>query len=106
MNERGAPVQTEPQKIRLTLSGQAKRYARSDAPLEARLMAARGAVPLPPLDLATVLFALLHDPETEVKETAAASLQELPDSVCSAVLSGDAHPAGHNRRHHRRAASW
>ena len=86
-------METEPQKIRLKLSAQAERYARADAPLEARMMAARGAVPLPPLDLATVLFALLHDPDPEVKETAGASLIELPDGVCSTVLSGDAHPA-------------
>jgi hypothetical protein len=86
-------VETEPQKIQLELSAQAERYARSDAPREARLMAARGALPLPPIDLASVLFALLHDPDAEVKELASVSLAGLPDGVCSAVLSGEAHPA-------------
>jgi hypothetical protein len=86
-------VETEPQKIQLTLSAQAERYARSDAPREARLMAARGALPLPPIDLTSVLFALLHDPDAEVKELASESLAGLPDGVCSAVLSGDTHPA-------------
>ena len=83
----------QPQKIRLNLSPQAERYARPDAPRDARLMAARGALPLPPVDLATVLFALVHDPDPEVKSTAHESLESLPDSVCDTVLSGPAHPA-------------
>jgi len=85
------PEQT--QKIRLNLSPQAERYARRDAPREARLMAARGALPLPPVELATVLFVLHHDPDPEIKSTARDSLESLPDSVCDAVLSGPAHPA-------------
>jgi len=83
----------EPQRIRVTLSPQAERYARRDAPREVRLMAARGALPLPPVELATVLFALMHDPDAEVKGVARESLEGLPESVCHAVLSGDAHPA-------------
>lgn len=81
------------EKVRLTLSSQAERYARRDAPREARLMAARGALPLPPLELATVLFALMHDPDAEVKSTARESLEALPASVIDPVLSGPAHPA-------------
>jgi hypothetical protein len=85
--------ETEPQKIQLTLSPQAERYARHDAPREARLMAARGALPLPPVELATVLFVLHHDPDPEIKSLARESLESLPDSVCDAVLTGDTHPA-------------
>jgi hypothetical protein len=87
------PLETEPQKIRLELSPQAERYARRDAPREVRLMAARGALPLPPVELATVLFAQLHDPDPEVKSTAGETLATLPDRLCEAVLSGPAHPA-------------
>lgn len=87
------PEQTASKKIRLTLSPQAERYARRDAPREARLMAARGALPLPPLELATVLFVLQHDPDPEIKSTARDSLESLPDSVRDAVLTGPAHPA-------------
>jgi len=86
-------VQQEPSKIRLKLSPQAERYARRDAPRESRLMAARGALPLPALELATVLFALIHDPDAEVKSTARESLEGLPESVLAPVLSGPAHPA-------------
>ncbi len=82
-----------PPKIRLTLSPQAERYARSDAPREARLMAARGALPLPPIELATVLFVLHHDADPEIKELARTSLESLPDALCDAVLTGPAHPA-------------
>lgn len=86
-------MQVQTQKIQLKLSPQAERYARSSAPREVRLMAARGALPLPPIELATVLFALLHDPDPEVKDTARGSLTALPESVMDPVLSGEAHPA-------------
>ena len=86
-------MQQESARIRLKLSPQAERYARRDAPRESRLMAARGALPLPALELATVLFALMHDPDAEVKSTARESLEALPDSVLGPVLTGPAHPA-------------
>ncbi len=63
-------MEQQANKIRLTLSTQAERYARQDAPRDTRLMAARGALPLPPIELATVLFVLHHDPDAEVKDTA------------------------------------
>ena len=87
------PVSEPREKIRLTLSPQAERYTRSDAPRDVRLMAARGALPLPPIEIATVLFALMHDADPEVKSTARDSLEALPDNVCEAVLSGPVHPA-------------
>jgi len=56
-------------------------------------MAARGALPLEPIELATVLFVLANDPDAEVKDTAHKSLESLPDQVLAPVLSGPAHPA-------------
>src|SRR5262245_35998671 len=85
-------MERQSKKIRLELSPQAERYARRDAPREVRLMAARGALPLPPLELATVLFALMHDPDAEVKGIARDSLESLPDGICQTVLTGDVHP--------------
>jgi hypothetical protein len=82
-----------PEKIRLVLSPEAERYVRRDGPVEVRRMAARGALPFAPIDLATVLFALLHDPDTETKERARQSLDSLPEPVLATVLSGPAHPA-------------
>jgi hypothetical protein len=83
----------EAHKIKLTLSPQAERYARPDAPLEVRRMAAGGALPLPPIDLATALFALAHDPDHQVKSRARESLENLPDNICQTVLTGETHPA-------------
>jgi hypothetical protein len=56
-------------------------------------MAARGALPLEPVELATVLFVLANDPEPQVKETARKSLEALPPHVLNTVLSGPSHPA-------------
>jgi hypothetical protein len=79
-------------KVRLTVSPEAQKYASHDAPVSVRRMAAGGALPLEPIELATVLFALLHDPDTEVKERAHASLAALPETVLSTVLTGPSHP--------------
>ncbi len=56
-------------------------------------MAALGTLPLEPAELATVLFFLLHDPDTEVKTRAQASLAGLPEVVTFAAITGDLHPA-------------
>ncbi len=94
-------------KIRLSLSPQAEKYVRRDAPVEVRRMAARSALPLEPLELATVLFALLHDPDAEVKTRAAESLEQLPEHVAFPVLEGPAHPAllSHLAQAHRESES-
>jgi hypothetical protein len=86
-------MERQAKKIRLTLSKQAERYARQDAPRDTRLMAAKGALPLPAIELATVLFALTHDPDAEIKSTARESLEGLPTTITNAVLSGPSHPA-------------
>ena len=86
-------MERQAKKVRLTLSPQAERYVRQDAPRETRLMAARGALPLPPTELATVLFGLMHDPDPEVKSTARDSLEGLPEAITTAVLSSPVHPA-------------
>ena len=94
---------TSKKKIRLDLSAQAEKYARPDAPLKIRQMAARGALPLEPLDLASLLFALAHDADEDVREAARASLAGLPREILAPVLSGPAHPAllSHLARIHR-----
>jgi hypothetical protein len=79
--------------IRLTLSPEAERYVRRDAPVEVRRLAAAGALPLPPVELVTVLFVLCNDAEAAVKERARASLEGLPEGVLTSALAGPAHPA-------------
>ncbi|MEE9278726.1 MAG: hypothetical protein V3V67_00995 [Myxococcota bacterium] len=73
--------------------GPARRYAEPDSPQEARLMAARGALPLPPAQIASVLFALTFDPDPEVKDLARTSLDNLPPPLLDGALTGDVHPA-------------
>lgn len=84
---------SEKRKIRLTLSPEAERYVRRDAPVEVRAMAAAGALPLPPVELLTVLFVLGHDPDAQVKDRARQSLERLPENLLGAALAGPAHPA-------------
>ena len=47
---RGSVTTKAKSKITLRLSPQAEKYARRDAPRTVRLMAARGALPLPPVE--------------------------------------------------------
>ncbi len=54
-------------------------------------MAARGALPLEPVDLVTTLFVLSHDTESDVREAARASLVDLPPGVLGTVARGPAH---------------
>ncbi len=83
---------SEKRKIQLTLSPEAERYVRRDAPVEVRAMAAAGALPLPPVELLTVLFVLGHDPDAQVKDRARQSLERLPESVLGSALAGPANP--------------
>jgi hypothetical protein len=80
-------------KIRLELSPEAARYVRADAPVETRRLAAGGALPLPPVEIVSVLFALLQDPDAAVKERARGSLERMPDAVMRGALEGPLHPA-------------
>jgi len=72
--------------------GPAQKFADPAAPKEARLMAASGALPLPPPQIASVLFALTLDPDAEVKERALQSLEELPERVIEPALEAELHP--------------
>ncbi len=84
---------SEKRKIRLALTPEAERYVRRDAPVEVRRLAAGGALPLPPVELVTVLFVLVHDADPAVKDRARGSLERLPENVIGAALSGATHPA-------------
>jgi hypothetical protein len=80
-------VSADPNEVIASL-GPARRFADPDAPLDSRLMAASGALPLPPPQLLSVLVALTLDPEAAVKERALASLQALPERVLQPALDG------------------
>jgi len=69
------------------------KFVGQDAPKQMRLNAARGALPLAPKDLVTVVFALTRDPDPEVQESARENILKIPEAVLKPVLSEpDTHP--------------
>ena len=81
-------MQPELERILQSL-GPARRFADPSEPLEGRLMAARGAVPLAPPQLVTVVYALTFDPEPEVKSAAEQTLDELPEQIVDPTLGAE-----------------
>ena len=79
--------------VELALSTEARRYVGNGASRASKLMAARGALPLEATELASVLFALLHDSDEAVRDHASRSLADLPDDLCHSILESHDHPA-------------
>ena len=69
-----------------------KNYLKPDAPKDARLLAAKGLVPMAPSMLATALTFLLQDADEEVREAAKRSLLEMPISMVQGIVKEPAHP--------------
>ena len=61
-------------------------FVNPDNPSEQRLMAAQGAIPLTPKDLAQVLFCLTFDTDENIQNEAKKSLDELPENIMSDIL--------------------
>lgn len=76
-----------PTRAELALSPALERFAAEDAPPPARMMAAKGLVPLQGLDLCRTLAALCTDDDAAIASAAETSLRELPDAVATAALS-------------------
>ena len=79
-------MSADPNEVLASL-GPARRFADPDAPLDSRLMAASGALPLPPPQLLSVLVALTLDPDAGVKDKALTSLRGLPERVIEPALA-------------------
>ena len=73
--------------------GPAKKFVDPESPASVRAMAARGALPLPPPQIVTVLFVLSLDGDVGIRERASASLAELPERILAPALQADLHPA-------------
>lgn len=84
-------MSAEPNGILASL-GPARRFADPAATLDARLMAASGALPLPPPQLVSVLAALTLDDDAGVKDKALTSLRTLPERVIEPALAERLHP--------------
>ena len=63
------------------------RFVGKDVPREAKLLAARGTLPLPPKDLVTALYILGRDPDPEIAVLAEKSLTGMPVGVLKGVLA-------------------
>ncbi len=76
-----------------TLPANLLRFAGPDAPPDAKMMAARGNIPIPPKDLATVLFALTKEENPDIAGLARTSLSKLPPPILKTLLADkDVHP--------------
>lgn len=70
-----------------TLSAEVARAVGPAAPVPARMMAARGLVPLGPADMAVALYQLSLDADPKVAAAAQGQADALPDNVVGAALS-------------------
>jgi hypothetical protein len=79
------PIDAMPQALR--------RFADSKGPAAARMMAARGMVPVKGGDLVTLLVQLTADPDAGVSKSAGDTLRELPEGVLLPACNEALHPA-------------
>jgi hypothetical protein len=81
------------QKVSLKISPSVAACVREGTPKVARLMAARGEVPLSACDLATTLIILSQDSDPEVKGAAVKGLREIPEALAVEIAAApDTHP--------------
>ncbi len=69
-----------------------RKFVDSSLPREMRLMAARGLIPIGPMDLAIVLYSLTLDTDEEIIKEAEASLKSMPEGAMTSVLSSTSTP--------------
>ena len=79
------PIDAVPERLR--------RFADPNGPSPARMMAARGMVPVKGGDLVLLLVQLTADTDTAVSKSAGDTLQELPEGVLLPACEEDLHPA-------------
>jgi len=72
--------------------GPARRFADPAASPRARTAAARGALPIPPDQLACVLAVLTEDEDAEIRAQATQSLLALPSAGLESALDAELHP--------------
>lgn len=71
------------------LPPEARKFVEPGAPAPARMMAARGMVPLRPREQVGVLAGLTFDSDDKVVEAARASLVKMPPTLLAPILAGD-----------------
>jgi len=73
--------------------GPGRKFVDPASPVPMRTMAAGGALPLPPPQIATVLFVLKHDEDASVRSRALQTLDSLPERIAEPALSAPLHAA-------------
>jgi hypothetical protein len=71
-----------------------EQFRQGAVPRDLRLMAAEGALPLGPADLAELLEFLLHDVDAEIREKASATLTAIPADEMKPLAKDRSSPAG------------
>ena len=83
----------EKSSVRIRVSVEVARIVAKDAPRDLQLQAARGALPLPARDLATVLFMLCHGGDAEMRAAAVECARSLPAERLTPILADpETHP--------------
>ena len=73
-------------------SAAVKRVLDPNTPLPAKMMAASGMAPLPPLDLITVIYVLSYDKNEALSKKAIKTLVDLPDKILLGTIESLSHP--------------
>ena len=71
-----------------------EQFRKGGVPRDLRFMAAEGALPLTPVDLAELLHHLTRDPDAEIRDTAAATLRGIPSEEMLPVAKDRQTPSG------------
>jgi hypothetical protein len=68
------------------------KYLKPDAPKDARLMAAKGLIPMPPPILASALTFFLNDADPDIQKAAHEGLTSMPPSLVGKIVTEEVHP--------------
>ena len=79
--------------MKIKIGKDAVKFVKPDSPKEVRIMAARGAVPLSPREVVTILYILCHDKDGEVKKTAIETLRNFSPEIILNLIDTDLDPS-------------
>jgi hypothetical protein len=74
------------------LSPNLHKFCDPKGPVPARMMAAKGMIPLGPADILTVLYMLNYDPDEKIKASAFEKCTSLPENIVLGAIKGDLDP--------------
>ncbi|MBN1574637.1 MAG: hypothetical protein JW984_15680 [Deltaproteobacteria bacterium] len=78
--------------MRVKITKDIAKFVSPQSPRNVRLMAANGAIPLPPADLIKILYILCFDRDTEVKKRAQGNFKEFSTDIIVELINKDIEP--------------